>query len=126
MAKTRRCGVEVVPHIICLPDCQPDLILFNHNAPTHFDGAHSHTSTHPQQQITGGTLDLTHSGGAHKQKKKQNSRVCVRACVQQKLRQSSRQCTAVSPGEVVGRKEVLRKDVDKEESRRKRLNKRSE
>ncbi len=77
MAKTRRCGVEVVPHIICLPDCQPDLILFNHNAPTHFDGAHSHTSTHPQQQITGGTLDLTHSGGAHKQKKKTElSRVC--------------------------------------------------
>ncbi len=35
-----------VPHIIYLPDCQPDLILFNHNALTCFDGAHTHTHTH--------------------------------------------------------------------------------
>lgn len=39
---------------------------------------------------------------------------------------AARQCMAVSPGEVVGRNEVLGEDVDKEESEKKRLNKRSE
>lgn len=45
-----------MPQIICLPDCQPDLILFNHNA-------------HTQHDITRGTLVLTHSGSAYEQKK---------------------------------------------------------
>lgn len=47
-------------------------------------------------------------------------------CVSGKVQQSSQQYIAVSPGEVVGRKEVLRKDVDKEENEKKRFNKRSE
>lgn len=33
-----------MPHIICLPDCQPDLILFNHNAL--YGGMHMHMHTH--------------------------------------------------------------------------------
>ena len=48
------------------------------------------------------------------------------AHLQGKCGRAARQCMAVSPGEVVGRKEVLGEDVDKKESEKKRLNKRSE
>lgn len=57
--------------------------------------------------------------------KKQNVCACVGVCVRvhvcifpRKLRQSIRQCLVISPGEVVRRREALRKDFDKEERRR--------
>lgn len=69
-------------HIVCLNDCQPDLILFNHNLQNNIDGA-AYTHTHTQHQIT---RETTHC-----------ITTCVRLCacaLPRKLQQSSQQYIA--------------------------------